>query len=816
MGFFDKLDKKAASLLLKRVMQKNQTVELWLLNDLAEDDFNRFDLPDAIRFFKKVNGNFRGYRFTRFLLGFNDNVECRIQPILEDGFGEESEWFDITEFSSESVDPKSFRILDLAKWIEKNVGICLQVSATNRQRIADEERQHLEAEEAEKNRIAEEERLRQEAEEAEKRRIAEEERLRQETEEAEKRRIAEEGRLRQEAEEAEKKRIAEEERQRREAEEAEKKRIAEEERQRKIAKKNERKRLYDESSRRSKFENDERQILMKDANIQESIKTLFISLSNDFPLDNGGNNVIVKYNLLNDILYEIGAELTFKFKDVHISDKTKIITDIKDYRPEDYKIILERINSEIILRLLMPEIPEETCLTVPSSYTDWLVYHSNQIYAEIGRKLREEDNTITLCLKDIYDEYIKENLIRKIKNLINSDTRIQKFTIVELNDSKSGLVKLIESLRDNLEFDRYDGAWVQAGIGYAFYAGAGTPKDLKKSLIHYKNASEKGNGSAANWVGWCYEQGIGTESDSSKALFWYNRGADLGNHFAEANAAFFYNNGIGTEVDIAKAEQLYLKATACNIPFAIHDLGDIYYYGKNGSIDLERAFKYFSTNASNNKNQPFSEYYTGYMLMNGSGVKKDERKALEYLLCASNNGNKDAYYYTGKLIMAGYGDNTKNAKSIAKTYFRLGTEAGNDMSAVEYARLLIEERNNIRNNDEIIVSLTMAIDKGNIDAMYELSLYQYHNRKFTKDLDPRYNYYTLLTKLVSLGYSNAYELLAKFDEIKAKQNYKQEREREREREKEREEEERIKRRIEAVAALKRRKEQERKIIEQKQ
>lgn len=66
------------------------------------------------------------------------------------------------------------------------------------------------------------------------------------------------------------------------------------------------------------------------------MKTLFLSLNKNYILDSAGSNVVFKYDLLNDILYELGAELAFMTKDDSIGDKAKIITDVKDARPEAF------------------------------------------------------------------------------------------------------------------------------------------------------------------------------------------------------------------------------------------------------------------------------------------------------------------------------------------------------------------------------------------------------------------------------------------------------------------------------------------------
>lgn len=304
------------------------------------------------------------------------------------------------------------------------------------------------------------------------------------------------------------------------------------------------------------------------------MKTLFLSLNKDYILDSGGSNIVLKHDLPNDIRYELGAELAFMTKDESISDKAKIITDVKEARPEAFAEIEDKIKTLVIEKLLLQEIPEETTIVLPETYVDWLAYNSNQSYAEIGKKLRSLANKVTLCLTDIYDEYITGKVLPKVRDVIVANNEINKFTIVDHNDAESKVVKTILEMRSGLEFEPYGGGWLQYEIGYALGNGIGATKNPEEAFKHYLLSAEKRNSLAANWVGWCYQQGIGTQSNLEKALVWYNVGAELKNHAAEANAAFFYYNGMGTGVDVVKAVELYERALADNnnIGFALYHL----------------------------------------------------------------------------------------------------------------------------------------------------------------------------------------------------------------------------------------------------
>ncbi len=143
MGLFTNIDKKAALILIKNAMQKHRVSELWLINDLNEDDSNRIDLPDSMRFVCKMDGQRILNRFTRFTLSDN-NVLCKIQPIFDNGFGEESsDWIDVIDLASSAIDSKYFQIMNLAQWIEKNFGICEKANEIHAKRQLERANQPL-------------------------------------------------------------------------------------------------------------------------------------------------------------------------------------------------------------------------------------------------------------------------------------------------------------------------------------------------------------------------------------------------------------------------------------------------------------------------------------------------------------------------------------------------------------------------------------------------------------------------------------------------------------------------------------------------
>lgn len=380
------------------------------------------------------------------------------------------------------------------------------------------------------------------------------------------------------------------------------------------------------------------------------MKTIFIDLTNQFPLSTSGNNIVYKQDLMNDIIYEIGAELAFLIKEKGLSDKSKIITDFETNQPGEYLSLYESIKNNIYNELLKKGIIEEIKFRFPESYIDWLYYNSSPIYSSIGKVLKEKKGIVTISSSDIYDEYITTHLLNRLKRDLE-DKDIQKFTIVDLDDKETKIVKDIEKLRENLQYEDFTGSWVQCEIGYAFCEGIGVPQDKAKSIPFYIQAANKNNSIASNWLGWCYQNGIGVWLDSNKAFYYYTKAAELGNINGKANLGFCYHTGLGTEIDYKKAEELY-KECIDAIPFTQTNLANIYYYGYLGYFNYEEALRLYKKR-SDTDGDAFSSFQTGYMYQNGLGVEKNLDNALSYFLKAEKAGNKDSYINIGDLILQG-------------------------------------------------------------------------------------------------------------------------------------------------------------------
>lgn len=369
------------------------------------------------------------------------------------------------------------------------------------------------------------------------------------------------------------------------------------------------------------------------------MKTLFISFDADFPLYTEGNIVVLKHDLLNDLFYELGSELVFMSKSEVSTDKTALIADFKEDRPEEFKAftryLLKKASEELLEGNL--ESDSQIRFDLPESYIEWLKYHPNPEYHTIGRM--GDLHYIDIATEDLV-EYVNKFLITVVGKEIENDLTIQKFTFVEAVNNDVNFRDVITSLRDNLTYEPYDGSWVQCEVAAAYWNGIGAAKDIPKSFHHYRRAAEKGNGIAANWLGWCYQSGNGIEKDEVKAFEYYKRGSELGNINADANLGYCYHLGIGTPIDSEKAVIYYLKGAKENITFAQVNLANIYYEGLVGFPNYEEAFKWYYKGAQGNNN--YAQYKAGEMLINGLGTTIDILNGLNLLKQSALGDNVNA------------------------------------------------------------------------------------------------------------------------------------------------------------------------------
>ena len=81
-----------------------------------------------------------------------------------------------------------------------------------------------------------------------------------------------------------------------------------------------------------------------------------------------------------------------------------------------------------------------------------------------------------------------------------------------------------------------------------------------KCFAGHLELAESGYPLAECQVGYFYYRGLGTEKDLAKAFYWTQRAAGHGDRDGQYNLATLYENGEGVEKDMEQAKRWYLLA----------------------------------------------------------------------------------------------------------------------------------------------------------------------------------------------------------------------------------------------------------------
>ncbi len=88
--------------------------------------------------------------------------------------------------------------------------------------------------------------------------------------------------------------------------------------------------------------------------------------------------------------------------------------------------------------------------------------------------------------------------------------------------------ELIEKYFNTQQYEKcFEGhlALAECQIGYFYYDGLGTPKDLAKAVYWTRRAADHGDRDGQYNLAWFYENAIGVERDMEQAIFWYRKAA---------------------------------------------------------------------------------------------------------------------------------------------------------------------------------------------------------------------------------------------------------------------------------------------------
>ena len=175
------------------------------------------------------------------------------------------------------------------------------------------------------------------------------------------------------------------------------------------------------------------------------------------------------------------------------------------------------------------------------------------------------------------------------------------------------------------------------------------------------------------------------DKDYAKALEKYSKAFEYKTPDSYCAMGVLYRDGLAVEKDLDKAEKYLLEAYELGSEQAVFELGDFYNWAAEDRIDYEKAFKYYSEAVDNHIQEIWADYHLGVFYRDGTGVKKDYGKAIDYLKKASALGNSQADVEMGFMYLNGEGVECDTSKALE--YFKKAADAGNEDGKVLYQNM---------------------------------------------------------------------------------------------------------------------------------
>lgn len=210
-------------------------------------------------------------------------------------------------------------------------------------------------------------------------------------------------------------------------------------------------------------------------------------------------------------------------------------------------------------------------------------------------------------------------------------------------------------------------------LGKIYYDGDGVERDYSKAAEYLTKAAEKGNAPAKWLLGNCYLKGNGVPQDFYRATQWLSE-VGVSSHQKEMNKLLQEDNeGLYSqyllglkkyyvEKDYASAIEYFTKVNKAKNPEGATMLGVCLANKDYAKRNLKKAIKTLTKAC---ETSDVANYYLSAMYETGTGVDKDDKKALDLLQTASDKGIAYAQCKLADRYMQGNGvvkDFTKAAQ----------------------------------------------------------------------------------------------------------------------------------------------------------
>jgi len=181
-------------------------------------------------------------------------------------------------------------------------------------------------------------------------------------------------------------------------------------------------------------------------------KDVYIRLnSKPFPSNLGRSAVCLDYNLELKFIFLLGEVLCDFSQSEEFIYPGEIIAEYSNVDKAGYQKIINQWEIILIDLLNTNNLEKEYSIIMPDSYVDWLHYHEDKQYWEIGERLMFFSSVVTLKGECLYKDLIGGLMQSLTKDLCNYDGKIESiFFSVLLNPESLFAVHLENMLEDTL------------------------------------------------------------------------------------------------------------------------------------------------------------------------------------------------------------------------------------------------------------------------------------------------------------------------------------------------------------------------------
>ncbi|CAK4086838.1 unnamed protein product [Aphanomyces euteiches] len=257
-----------------------------------------------------------------------------------------------------------------------------------------------------------------------------------------------------------------------------------------------------------------------------------------------------------------------------------------------------------------------------------------------------------------------------------------------------------------------------------YYGARGVTQDLRKALHFFHLAHALGVAAAATNLGHIYSRGIGVDVDYSKGFQFFQEAAHEGHAAAQNGLATMYLHGHGVKQNQGKAITLFRTAAKQGNADAFYNLGLLALQGAlqpDQSPDFDAAYGYFQVAAQHG--HTLSMHKVGHMTMNGIGVARSCRTALDYMKTVAERGRWE------QELRRAYQAYTNGEYTTAFRQYVVLAEQGYEVAQHNAAWMLEEQLGMppaVAHGDGTIRMYKAAAAQGNVEANLKLGDFFYY------------------------------------------------------------------------------------------